>query len=186
MFEKNKSRKHETTRSQPVDDNFSSPATPKTPSNSGRPAVIGPGIHISGDISGDENLLVEGRVEGKINLDAHQVEVGQGGRVNADIRAKVVKIAGEVRGDLVGMEKVIISSSGNVHGNIVTPRMVLEDGAMFKGGIDMDPQEQVKPAVSKPANRKPVEKKVEKPEVKSKAATIDKAKENGTYSLHGS
>ena len=178
MFEKHKTRNPDSVQSTVVEENFSSPAESKPPTSSGRAAVIGPGIHVNGDIGGDEDLLVEGKVEGKINLDDHQVDVGQGGLVNADIRARVIKIAGKVRGNLVGMEKIIISSSGNVHGNIVTPRMVLEDGAIFKGGIDMEPQEAAKPVASKPVAKKPVERKVDN------AAATDKAKDNGSYSLH--
>ena len=137
MFEKHKSSNQEPQAPQPQQDSISPSAS--APLSSGKSAVIGPGIHINGDISGDENLIVEGRVDGKILLDSHQVEVGQSGCVNADIKAKVIKIAGEVRGDISGMEKVIISRSGNVHGNIVAPRVTLEDGAIFKGSIDMDP-----------------------------------------------
>ena len=68
-----------------------------------------------------------------------------------NITAKVIKIAGTVRGDLSGSEKVVISRTGNVHGNIVAPRMTLEDGAIFKGSIDMDPGEAVakRPAPAK-------------------------------------
>jgi len=185
MFEKHKNRKPESTRTQAVEDNYSRPANTDSTASSGRAAVIGPGIHITGDIGGDENLLIEGRVDGKIHLDAHQVDVGQGGRVNADIRAKVIKISGEVRGDLTGVEKVIISRSGKVHGNIVTPRMVLEDGAIFKGSIDMDPDEPVAPGVGKPAIKKPANKAAEKVATTPKVVASDKAKENGTYSLHG-
>ena len=154
MFEKHKSSTPESAQAKTVEETFSSPTTPKPTVNSGRAAVIGPGIHINGEIGGDENLLIEGRVDGKIILDTHEVDIGQGGRVHADIRAKIIRISGEVRGDIVGMEKVTISSSGNVHGNIVTPRMVLEDGAIFKGGIDMDPQDRKKPEASKPVDKK--------------------------------
>jgi len=185
MFEKHKSRKPESASNQAVEESFSRPATPKASASSGRAAVIGPDIHINGDIGGNENLLIEGRVEGTVSLESHQVEIGKGGRVNADIKAKIIKIAGEVRGDLMGMEKVIISSSGNVHGNIVTPRMVLEDGAIFKGGIDMDPQESAKPVTGKPVSKKPAGKKVEKAASTPKVVAPEKSKENGTYSLHG-
>ena len=65
------------------------------------------------------------------------------------------------------------------------PRMVLEDGAIFKGGIDMDPQDRKKPEVSKPVDKKPADKKVEKAAVAPKVVSSDKAKENGGYSLHG-
>jgi cytoskeletal protein CcmA (bactofilin family) len=103
--------------------------------------VIGPKIKINGDVSGDENLVIEGTVEGKVDLGEYRVDVGQAGKVNADINAKVVKIDGEVTGDITGGEKVIISRTGNVRGNIKSPRMTLEDGAKFKGSIDMDPGE---------------------------------------------
>jgi cytoskeletal protein CcmA (bactofilin family) len=111
-------------------------------------AMIGPSIVIKGTVSGDEDLLVQGRVEGSIDLGAHEVSVGQSGRVTADINANVVKIDGEVTGDISGNEKVVISKSGNVRGNIVAPRVTLEDGAIFKGSIDMDPGETVANKVS--------------------------------------
>ncbi|MCB1677284.1 MAG: polymer-forming cytoskeletal protein [Halioglobus sp.] len=103
--------------------------------------MIGPSIHIKGTVTGDEDLLVQGRVEGTIDLSAHEVSVGQSGRVSADIKANVVRIEGEVTGDISGQEKVVISRSGTVRGNIVAPRVTLEDGAIFKGSIDMDPGE---------------------------------------------
>jgi len=181
MFEKHKTTKPESSNRQANENpSFSAQA----PGSSGKAAVIGPGIHINGDISGDENLLVEGHVEGKIQLKSHQVEIGQNGKVKADVSAKVIRISGEVRGDLNGGEKVIISKTGNVQGNIKAPRMTLEDGAIFKGSIDMDPSE---PAKTKPA--KPVNKTIEKPAPKSaevpKPAADDKAKGPGGYSLHG-
>lgn len=181
MFEKHKTSKPESGNPQDKENpSFSS----QSASSSGKAAVIGPGIRINGDISGDENLLVEGQVEGKIQLGSHQVEVGKHGKVKADVSAKVIRISGEVRGDLNGGEKVIISRTGNVHGNIKAPRMTLEDGAIFKGSIDMDPGE---PAKAKPT--KPVSKTVEKPSPKSaeapKAVAGDKPKGASGYSLHG-
>lgn len=116
------------------------PAVPAPVSHTlGKTAMIGPGIVINGDISGDENLIIEGKVEGKVNLPGHQVEVGKAGRVHADVTAKFIKIEGELHGDIDGKEKVIIAKSGNVRGNITAPRVMLEDGAIFKGSIDIDP-----------------------------------------------
>ncbi len=178
MFDKHRSNKPDPVPSKPRQDSFSASAS--APGSSGRAAVIGPGIRINGDISGDENLIIEGRVDGKILLNAHQVDIGQNGRVNADITAQVITIAGKVRGDLTSTEKVVISRSGNVHGNIVAPRMTLEDGAIFKGSIDMDPGEPAKPRETKPV-RKTVEKTAEKPKV----IATDKLKENKGYSLSG-
>jgi len=178
MFEKHRSNKPEPTNTPAKQESFA--ASTSAPVNSGRAAVIGPGIHINGDISGNENLIIEGRVDGKIRLDNNQVDVGQTGKVKADITATVIRIAGEVRGDLTGTEKVVISRSGNVHGNIVAPRMTLEDGAIFKGSIDMDPGEVAKPVVAKPA-KKVAEKAPEKPKV----VTNDKVEDNKGYSLSG-
>lgn len=113
-----------------------------------RAGVIGPGIVIDGNISGNENLVIEGKVKGNVNLNAHEVSIGKTGEVNADVTARVIRVAGKVKGDLIGKEKVIISNTGNVHGNIVAPRMSLEDGAVFKGSIDMDPGEPVQAQVA--------------------------------------
>jgi len=103
--------------------------------------MIGPSIKIKGEVTGEEDLLIQGTVEGTITLRDQEVSVGQSGKVRADIDARVVKIEGEVTGDIAGAEKVVISKSGNVSGNIVAPRVTLEDGAIFKGSIDMDPGE---------------------------------------------
>ena len=176
MFDKLKDNKPESVRSNPQQDNSVAPSS--APASSGRSAVIGVGIHIVGDVNGDENLVVEGKVDGKINLGAHQLDIGQGGQVNADVTAKVIKIAGKVRGDLTSSGKVIISRTGNVHGNIVAPRMMLEDGAIFKGSIDMDPGEPAKTKLASPA-RKTTEKTAEAPKV----VANEKAKDNSGYSL---
>jgi cytoskeletal protein CcmA (bactofilin family) len=102
-------------------------------------AMIGKTIVIKGDVSGEESLVVEGRVDGTIHLKNNDLTVGQSGRVNANVTANVVRIDGEVTGDIVGIEKVVVTKTGRVHGNIVGPRVTLEDGAKFKGSIDMDP-----------------------------------------------
>ena len=109
--------------------------------------MIGPGIKIKGEISGDEDLFVQGKVEGTINLGSNEVTVGESGVVAADIHARVIKIDGEVAGDVRGEETVVISQSGNVSGNIVAPRVTLQDGAIFRGCIDMDPAEPAARAV---------------------------------------
>ncbi len=101
--------------------------------------MIGSSIVIKGTVSGDEDLVIQGKVEGTIELGKNEVTVGESGKVAADINAKTVRIDGEVTGDVSGGEKVVISKSGNVRGNIVAPRVTLEDGAVFKGSIDMDP-----------------------------------------------
>lgn len=107
----------------------------------GKAAVIGAGIKINGEISGNENLLIEGRVDGKVSLSGNDVTIGKTGQVMADVKAKNIRVAGEVSGDLDAKERVVISGTGKVRGNVVAPRVVLEDGAIFKGSIDMDPGE---------------------------------------------
>jgi len=101
-------------------------------------AIIGPSISIKGELAGEEDLLIQGRVEGKIDLKKHNVTVGKNGRVKADIYGKVISIEGEVQGNLFGEEKIVLRQSGVVRGNITAPRVNLEDGAKFKGSIDMD------------------------------------------------
>lgn len=103
--------------------------------------MIGSTIKITGDVTGDEDLIIEGKVEGEIKIQSHQVTVGKSGQVKANVTAKNIKIEGSVRGDITGNEKVVIANSGNVRGNIVAPRVTLEDGAVFKGSIDMDPSD---------------------------------------------
>lgn len=123
-------------------------------------AIIGSSITIRGDLSGEEDLLIQGRVEGKIDLKQHKVTIGKDGHIKADIYAKTIVIEGEIAGNIFSDEQLIIRKSGRVRGNIVSPRVTLEDGAKFKGSIDMDqkPAEhprgsneipgQTKPAVS--------------------------------------
>ena len=117
--------------------------------------MIGPNITIKGTITGEEDLLIQGKVEGTIALGQHEVSIGQSAEVTANIQAKAVKIDGEVAGDITGAEKVIISKSGNVRGNIVAPRVTLEDGAIFKGSIDMDPGEASAGTVSLASEKMP-------------------------------
>ncbi len=102
-------------------------------------AVIGPSISIKGELSGEEDLMIQGRVEGTIDLKKNNVTVGRNGHIKADLYGKVISIEGEVQGNLFGEEKIVIRESGVVRGNMRTPRFSLEDGANFKGSIDMIP-----------------------------------------------
>jgi cytoskeletal protein CcmA (bactofilin family) len=144
MFGRTKN-KPATPAKEPVSELVSELVSPQAPSVSTIPAparsvaMIGPSITIKGEITGEEDLLIQGKVEGTINLNGNQVSIGESGQVCADIQAKVIKIDGKVTGDITGIEKVVISKSGDVRGNIVAPRVTLEDGAIFKGSIDMDP-----------------------------------------------
>ncbi len=105
------------------------------------PMAIGATIHIKGDVTGDEDLIIHGHVEGQISLKEHNVIIGPQGSVQANIHAKQIVVEGELKGDLNGEEKVVIRKTGNVLGNVVSPRVTLEDGAMFKGSIEMGPRD---------------------------------------------
>lgn len=106
-----------------------------------QPMAIGATIHIKGDVTGDEDLIIHGHVEGRVNLKDYNVIIGPKGRVQANIHAKQVVIEGQLNGDIKGEEKVIIRKTGNVLGNVISPRVTLEDGAMFKGSIEMEPRD---------------------------------------------
>jgi cytoskeletal protein CcmA (bactofilin family) len=101
-------------------------------------ATIGPSIAIKGDLTGEEDLIIQGRVEGKIDLKQNSVTIGKEGKAKADIFGRQIFVEGEVDGNLHGLEQVSVRSSGSVRGNICSPRVSIEDGAKFKGTIDMD------------------------------------------------
>lgn len=101
-------------------------------------ATIGASIFIKGDLSGDEDLVIEGRVEGKVDLKQNNVTVGKDGKVKADVHGRVVIIEGEVDGNVFAREQAILRQAGAIRGNITSPRVVLEDGSRFKGSIDME------------------------------------------------
>jgi len=103
-----------------------------------RRSVLSPSIAIKGDISGTEDLVLEGKMEGTINLPKNEILIGPDGQVKADLTALKVSIEGRVTGDIRGSERVVIKHSGKVEGNIVAPRVVLEDGCQFKGSVEMN------------------------------------------------
>ncbi len=105
-------------------------------------AIIGGSITIKGELNGEEDLLIHGRVEGKIDLKQHNVTIGEKGKVKADVYGKIISVEGELQGDLFAQEKIIIRQSGVVSGNLTAPRVNLEDGSKFKGSIDMDSRSQ--------------------------------------------
>ena len=101
-------------------------------------ANIGKSLHIKGELTGNEDLTIEGKVEGKITLNGHSVTIGQNGLVMAEIHAKSVIVGGQVRGNITADDKVEVAPTGSMKGDIIAPRVVLADGARFKGSIDMD------------------------------------------------
>ena len=101
--------------------------------------AIGASIHIKGDVKRDEDLVIQGHVDGTVNLKGHNVTISKSAKVKANIEASQIIVEGELSGDMNGDEKVIIRETGNVYGNIIAPRVTLEDGALFKGSIEMEP-----------------------------------------------
>lgn len=152
--------KHKTGKQNPPEENEPKVSQPAPATSMPAPvsraaiAMIGQGIRITGDVKADSSLKVEGRIEGRSVQCADEVEVAESGQVTANIMAKVVKVSGTVSGDIGGTEKVVISRTGRVQGNIISPRVQLEDGALFRGSIDMNPAESAaagKSAAAKPA-----------------------------------
>jgi cytoskeletal protein CcmA (bactofilin family) len=154
MFDKHKSSKQAPEREEkpatarPAPEP-SAPVAATATGSAARVAMIGQGIGVTGDVAAKSDLKVEGRIEGRSVTSSHDVEVAESGIIKASISARVIKIAGAVAGDITGSEKVLITKSGRVQGNIVAPRVQLDDGALFRGSIDMNPAE--------PANAKKVE-----------------------------
>lgn len=102
-------------------------------------AVIGNSIKIDGEVSGDEDLVIHGRVKGRVKLPGHKLRIGSKGRLEARARARSIEVEGHVKGDLIADQEIVIRRSGKVEGNLVAPRVGLEEGARFKGSIDMEP-----------------------------------------------
>ncbi len=117
----------------------SAPARIKSSSNV--PATIGSSIYFKGELSGEEDFIIQGKVDGEIKLHKNNLTIGIDGVINANITANIIIVEGQLNGDLFGSENVVIRKTGNVLGNIVSPRVTLEDGAKFKGSIEMDPKD---------------------------------------------
>ncbi|MCC6129594.1 MAG: polymer-forming cytoskeletal protein [Acidobacteria bacterium] len=99
-------------------------------------SVIGKNIRIQGELSGDEDVAIEGKVEGKINL-TKTLKISEGAQVNAEVKAHYVTVAGRVVGNVTATEKVEILPTGSLEGNIRSPKIAIAEGAQFKGSVDM-------------------------------------------------
>lgn len=105
---------------------------------SGRRAVVGASSALRGQLSAREDVWIDGQLEGEVKAPAHQVTVGAGGRVKADVKARAVIVEGELLGNVVASEMVTVRAGGRVVGDVRSPRVVLEDGCQFQGNVDMD------------------------------------------------
>lgn len=112
---------------------------PKATDRGGDTAVIGRSIQINGDLRGDEDLRIEGDVSGTVELRNSALTIGKEGKVKAGVYAKSIAVDGETNGDLYATERVSVHVNARVQGNIIAPRVSIEEGAHFKGSIEMDP-----------------------------------------------
>ena len=122
------------------------PVAPRPVATTADQATIGKSLVIKGEVTGSESLYIDGRVEGSINLAGNRVTIGRNGVVAANINAREIGVLGKVRGNLTASDRVDIRSDGSLTGDVIAARISIEDGAFFKGGIDIrkggQPQQQ--------------------------------------------
>lgn len=126
-------------------------------------ARFGSSFRLKGEISGDEDLIIEGSFRGKIDLKNHSLLVEQTGKIKADIRVKNVTIKGSIEGNIYASGKVFISKDGDVKGDIISPKISIMEGAGFKGSIKMEMEEGIKQLslIERNAPTLPLEKELE-------------------------
>jgi len=123
---------------------------------SGEQATIGKGLFIKGEITGSESLYIDGRVEGSLNLPGNRVTVGRNGQVAANITAREIVVLGKVKGNVSATDRVDIRAEGSLNGDVAAARISIEDGAFFKGGIDIRKPDAKPTAVPAPEQAKAV------------------------------
>ncbi len=126
----------------PAPSNFDSGTRLATPpaapnASTGEQATIGKSLVVKGEVSGSESLYIDGKVEGSISLPGNRVTVGRNGQVAANITAREIVVLGKVRGNVTASDRVDIRSEGSLTGDVTAQRISIEDGAFFKGGIDI-------------------------------------------------
>jgi cytoskeletal protein CcmA (bactofilin family) len=120
----------------PAAEKEKNPTAPALARAEARVAYLGPAVRIQGELSADEDLVVEGRVDGRVSV-SKCLRIGAAGQVNAEISGKTVVIAGHVVGNVSAVELVELLPSGRLEGNIKAPKIVVAEGATFKGNVDM-------------------------------------------------
>jgi cytoskeletal protein CcmA (bactofilin family) len=114
---------------------------------------IGQSVEIKGELTGNEDLTIDGKIQGKIILRDHNLTIGSNGRISAEIEAKTVVVLGEVIGNISADDKIEITPSGSVQGDLSAPRVALADGSSFKGNIDMGRKQATTKAVKSGATQ---------------------------------
>ncbi len=117
---------------------------------------IGKSVVIKGELSGSEDLTIEGTVEGKIELRQNVLTIGPNAKIKAQVFAKSVIVQGEVHGNITATEKVDLRESGSMDGDVVSPRVAISEGAHFRGSIDMQ-KAGAKPGDNKLSDAKPAD-----------------------------
>ena len=116
---------------------------------------IGKSVVIKGELSGSEDLTIEGHVEGRIDLKGNVLTIGPNGKIKAEVFAKAVVVLGEVTGNVTASEKVDIRDNGSVDGDIASPRVAIAEGAHFRGSVDMQRAGVKPPPQQQPQQAKP-------------------------------
>jgi cytoskeletal protein CcmA (bactofilin family) len=114
------------------------PLDSTNPATSGVAARLGASLHIKGEITGNEDLQLDGSVEGLVQLEERKLTIGASARVTADIIAREVVVYGNVKGNLRARDRIEIKKDGSVVGDLTTARIMIEDGAYFKGAIEIE------------------------------------------------
>ena len=114
------------------------PVRPASTTPAGASARLGASLHVKGEISGNEDLHIDGSVEGLVQLDDRKLTVGSSAKLTADIVAREVVVYGSVKGNLRARDRIEIKKDGSVVGDLTTARIMIEDGAYFKGSIEID------------------------------------------------
>lgn len=114
----------------------SSPPSTSDRSNSSQ-AQVGKSLHLKGEITGSEDLYIDGEVEGTVELKDNNLTVGPNGNVHADVQARSITVLGHLRGNVRAGDKVEIRKTGSLEGDLATARIIIEDGAVFRGSIDI-------------------------------------------------
>jgi cytoskeletal protein CcmA (bactofilin family) len=117
-------------------------------SSNAEQATIGKGLFVKGEITGSESLYIDGKIEGSINLPGNRVTVGRNGQVTANVTAREVVILGKIKGNVNASDRVDIRAEGSLAGDVAAARISIEDGAYFKGGIDIRKPEAAKPVAA--------------------------------------